>query len=375
MRRLARLLAITAAALPFLSPAALRADIQANVQALPKLENLPSIIIFRCHGLGYGDLSCYGQTNYITQNIDQIAAQGVRFTGYHPESPDFSTALAALMTGKDAASAPNYITLAQRLHDVGYHTGLIGEWTLGSRPQEQGFDDFAGFIDDEAGRNYYADHIWRFSHHMIYTNGTLQDYFGNEMIYDNMNGKKGKYMPEVLANAVVNFITINHPTIFTHYQPFFLVVDYPAPRSASATADQFPVPSDAPYSDEPWPQAARDRVALMTRIDATVGRMLETFPKLKMTNDFVMFFTSSAPPEKFASRQMDFLKPNGTYGWNEASTPAPMIAYGPQWVVPGRVSDTNWSGVDLGASVAQLAGIRHAPDLAGKSVAPVVMGR
>lgn len=380
MRRFDRAIALSAALVILLGNlATLHADslasIFTNVQATARLENLPSIIIFRCHGLGYGDLSCYGQTNYVTPNIDKLAAQGMRFTGYHPESPDFSTALAALMTGKDSASAPNYMTLAARLHDMGYHTGLIGEWTLGDRPQNQGFDDFAGFIDDESGRNYFADHVWRFSHHMIYTNGAMADYFGNEEIYDNIGGKKGRYLPEVFANAVVNFITINHATTFNRRQPFFLIVDYPAPRSASANADQFPVPSDAPYTDEPWPQAAKDRAALMTRIDGTVGRLLETFPTLKMTNNFILFFTSSAPPEKFASRRMDFLKPNGTFDWNDASTPAPMIAYGPQWIPPGRVCDTNWTGVDLAATTMQLAGVRRPPDMPGHSIVPTLTGR
>lgn len=374
-------MALAAAGVTLLSSlATVRADSLAsvftNVQASVPPAHLPSIIIFRCNGLGYGDLSCYGQTNYLTQNIDQMATQGMRFTGFHPESPDFSTALAALMTGKSAADAPNFISLAQRLHDLGYHTGLIGEWTLGSRPQEQGFDEFAGYLDEVTGRNYFADHVWRFGHHMIFTNGVMKDYFGNEEIYDNTAGKKGKYMPEVFANAVVNFITVNHPEAYKHYQPFFLVVNFPAPRSASASADEFPVPSDAPYSDEPWPQAAKDRASLLTRIDGTVGRLLETFPKLKMTNNFVVFFTSSAPPEKFASRQLDFLKPNGAYGWLDAATPAPMIAYGPQWVAPGRVSDTNWTGVDLAATALQLAGVRrHPADLPGKSIAAAVMGR
>ena len=374
-------MALAAAGVTLLSSlATVRADslasIFTNVQASVPPAHLPSIIIFRCNGLGYGDLSCFGQTNYLTPNIDKLAAEGMRFTGFHPESPEFSTALAALMTGKSAADAPNFISLAQRLHNLGYHTGLIGEWTLGSRPQEQGFDEFAGYLDNETGRNYFADHIWRFGHHMIHTNGALQDYFGDEEIYDNTAGKKGKYMPEVLANAVVNFITINHPEPYKRYQPFFLVVNYPAPRSASASADEFTVPSDAPYSDEPWPQAAKDRASLLTRIDGTVGRLLETFPKLKMTNNFVVFFTSSAPPQKFASRQLDFLKPNGAYGWLEASAPAPMIAYGPQWVAPGRGSDTNWTGVDLAATVLQLAGVRRQPaDLPGKSIAAAVMGR
>jgi hypothetical protein len=41
-----------------------------------------SIILVVANGLGYGDLSCYGQTNFQTPNLDKLAADGIRFTNY-----------------------------------------------------------------------------------------------------------------------------------------------------------------------------------------------------------------------------------------------------------------------------------------------------
>jgi hypothetical protein len=41
-----------------------------------------SIILIVADGLGYGDLSCYGQTNFQTPNLDKLAAEGIRFTNY-----------------------------------------------------------------------------------------------------------------------------------------------------------------------------------------------------------------------------------------------------------------------------------------------------
>ncbi len=43
----------------------------------------PSIIFIQCDGLGWGDLSCYGQTKFQTPNLDQLAAGGIRFTDYY----------------------------------------------------------------------------------------------------------------------------------------------------------------------------------------------------------------------------------------------------------------------------------------------------
>src|SRR5215468_8920548 len=89
----------------------------------------PSIIFIQCHDLAAGDLSCYGQTNFQTPNLDRLAAEGVRFTKYSGglESPETVAMLLAGMTG---ATDPGSTNLARLLKQSGYHTGLIGEWTF-----------------------------------------------------------------------------------------------------------------------------------------------------------------------------------------------------------------------------------------------------
>ena len=49
----------------------------------------PNVIVIMADDMGYGDLSCYGAHNFETPNIDQLAAEGVRFTsGYCSASTD-----------------------------------------------------------------------------------------------------------------------------------------------------------------------------------------------------------------------------------------------------------------------------------------------
>lgn len=43
-------------------------------------DNRPNIVFVMADDLGYGDLGCYGQQQIKTPNIDQLAAEGVRFT-------------------------------------------------------------------------------------------------------------------------------------------------------------------------------------------------------------------------------------------------------------------------------------------------------
>src|ERR1039457_5999561 len=62
----------------------------------------PSIILIVADGLGYDDLSCYGQTKFQTPNLDRLAAGGIRFTSYYAGDAVSSPSRAALMLGKDS---------------------------------------------------------------------------------------------------------------------------------------------------------------------------------------------------------------------------------------------------------------------------------
>jgi len=344
-----------------------------------------SIIFIQCHGLGYGDLSCYGQTNFQSPNLDRLAAEGVRFTNYHPASPKIPAAQAALMTGNNSAFTPRAITVAERLRQAGYHTGLVGEWTLGPTPWTQGFDEFGGFVNDDEARNYFADDLWSYQPNYSFNqktgqweewkNGDGPHNGGPEMVYQNTGGHKEKYMPEFLVNAMCNFVRINQPDAFNKYQPFFLLVNLPAPRPATPGADDFPVPTDAPFSDEPWPQAAKNRAALITRLDSGIGRLFEQLDKLGMTNNVVIFFSSSAAPEKFADRKMDFLKPNGSFAGATNTPPRlPMIVRWPGEIPAGRVSRLNWTDADFLPTALAIAYAKPVKNLDGISILPVLHG-
>ena len=56
------------------------------------------IVIF-CDDLGYGDLSCYSSQSHDTPRLDQMAAEGMRFTDFYVASSVCSPSRAALMTG------------------------------------------------------------------------------------------------------------------------------------------------------------------------------------------------------------------------------------------------------------------------------------
>ena len=119
-------------------------------------ETRPNILLIVADDLGYSDLGSYGG-EFKTPVIDQLAADGVRYTDFYV-SPACATTRAMLLTGTDhhvaglgsfenfippdAQGKPGYegwmnhqvVTVASLLRDGGYHTYLAGKWHLGYLP-------------------------------------------------------------------------------------------------------------------------------------------------------------------------------------------------------------------------------------------------
>ena len=239
LHQLGRMLAgalLAVAAAPCFSARCHRANRfhQCRAQALPRR---PSIILIVADGLGYGDLSCYGQTKFQTPNLDRLAAEGVRFTGYYAGDAESSPSRAALMLGRDSGHleqradvdvplAADDITSRNSSSNPAYHTGLIGEWDLGGdgasgAPWNKGFDEFAGYFDPGDAENYYADFIWR---QPMYPK--TEDFIGGNRLSPIPAANKGEYIPDLLTEAALNFVKNNRPERFNHYRSFFLLLDY-----------------------------------------------------------------------------------------------------------------------------------------------------
>ena len=97
----------------------------------------PNIIFIMADDLGYGDLGCYGQQRIKTPHIDQMAAEGMRFTDFYAGSTVCAPSRCVLMTGYHTGHCfirgngkdnlrPADITVAEVLKKAGYATGLFG---------------------------------------------------------------------------------------------------------------------------------------------------------------------------------------------------------------------------------------------------------
>lgn len=132
----------------------------------------PNILFIVGDDMGYADVGFHGCKDIPTQHLDALASSGVRFTNGYVTGPYCSPTRAGLLTGRyqnrfghefNAGGADHGLplsqtTIADRLKAVGYKTGLVGKWHLGSQPamhpQKRGFDEFFGFL---GGAHSYFD--------------------------------------------------------------------------------------------------------------------------------------------------------------------------------------------------------------------------
>jgi hypothetical protein len=167
------LLAGAAGTLAVTAPGLRRADAQAAK---------PNIVFILADDLGFADVSCYGQQDNTTPNVDRLALEGMKFTQAYANSAVCSATRTGLITGryqyrltvgleepigadtpKNIGLPPSHPTMPSLLRAAGYATTLVGKWHLGFLPDfsplKSGYDHFFGIFGGAADYfNHGADH-------------------------------------------------------------------------------------------------------------------------------------------------------------------------------------------------------------------------
>jgi len=358
----------------------------------PATPRLPSIIFILADDLGYADLGCYGQTRIKIPNIDKLAAEGIRFSDFYAGSTVCAPSRCALMTGLHAGHAwirgnsdlslrPEDVTVAELLNQAGYHTGLTGKWGLGKEhstgvPQKKGFDEFAGYLDQVHAHDYYTDRLWRFDPKVPFDDW--------QYLSENQGGKKGLYIPDLLAKASLNFVRIHKPDQFNHFRPFFLylanIIPHANNEEAHRSGNGMQVSSDAPYSSEPWPQPEKNKAAMITRLDADVGKLMDKLKELKIDQDTVVIFSSDNGPHKEGGVDPKFFQSAGPLRGTkrdlyEGGVRVPLIVRWPAQIKPGRVSDFIGAFWDFMPTLAEIASAKCPTNIDGISFVPTLLGK
>ncbi|MCB0164747.1 MAG: arylsulfatase [Anaerolineae bacterium] len=359
----------------------------------------PNIIFIMCDDLGYGELGCYGQTTIQTPNLDNFAAEGMKYTQAYAPCSVCAPTRWSLMTGKHIGHAFTSIneetylrelnivgnnraildtegiaylseqdtTLAQLLKQAGYKTVCIGKWGLGGNynnaaPTDKGFDYFFGYMTHVEAQQYYLDHLWE--------NKTYVPINANE------NGGRSIYLPDLLCDKTLEFI------LSDHLSPFFLYLPYTIPHAnilLESTGNGMEVPSDAPYTSEPWPQVEKNYAAMITRLDGYVGQIIQALKDKGIDQNTIVFFTSDNGPHNQGGHDYTFFNSAGSLRGHkedlyEGGIRVPMLIRWPEIISAGTISDRLWCHYDLLPTALGLAGSPLPDDIDGVSFVPYFSG-
>lgn len=340
------------------------------------LRKKPNIILIMCDNLGYGDVGCFNpKAKQPTPRLDQMAAEGMKFTDCYAAAPVCTPSRAALMTGcyprrvgldhtesdglvlrpvSQHGLHPDEITVAELLKKRGYSTTCIGKWHLGDQPSllptRQGFDDYFGipYSDDMTARP--SKPSWP--------------------PLPLMEGERVIEAP-VDRNTLTKRYTQRAIEFMQRHRegPFFLYLPQAMPGSTAK-----PFASDEFRGRSPngaWGDSVME-------LDWSTGEILDALERLGLEQETLVIWTNDngAPaPDRRGGSNLP-LKGNA-YSVAEGGMRVPMIARWPGQIPPGAVCGELVTLMDLYPTLAHLAGAQVPTDrvIDGRDIQELMFGK
>jgi arylsulfatase A-like enzyme len=335
----------------------------------------PNIIFILADDLGWGDLSCYGNTFLRTPHLDRLAQAGTLFTQFYVNGSVCSPSRSAFFTSQYPARNrihghyatpeqntargmtqfldPKVPNVASTLKQAGYATAHVGKWHLGNNSGgppigEYGFD-FVGSGERGAGVAR-EDPYYRARSTALFVDESLTFIKGR--------GEK----------------------------PFYLQLWTLVPHATlNPTPEQIEPFARFSNSDLTHRSARTIYYASVADLDAQVGRLLGELDKLGLRENTIVVFSSDNGPEDI------FIQNAGHSGVGspgpfrgrkrslyEGGIRVPYIVRWPAKIPAGRVDDTSVvAGVDFMPTLCRIAGVPmsagHASD--GEDVSDIWFGQ
>lgn len=327
----------------------------------------PNIILINMDDMGHGDVEAYGGIEYQTPHINQLAAEGMRFTNFYAASPACTPSRAALMTG----SYPNRVglpqvlypnsdiglndseeTIASILKKVGYATGIIGKWHLGDAkeflPLQHGFDYYYGLP--------YSNDMWPHN----YENEPLHASDSGTAVWNTR--KDWPRLPLIEGNKPIDYIeSIEDQNMLTTWytekavgyieenkeNPFFLYLAHNMVHVPLAVSDKFKGKSNQGLFGD-----------VMMEIDWSVGEVLNALKENDLEDNTLVIFTAdNGPWLLFGNHGGSTGGLRGQKGntW-EGGNKEPAIMRWPGVIPEGTVNHKLASNIDLLPTLAKISG-------------------
>lgn len=334
----------------------------------------PNVVIIFTDDQGYGDVGVYGAEGFETPNLDEMAAEGIRFTDFLVTSPACSPSRAALLTGSyavrvgipevlfpqdDIGLAKEELTLAELLKDRGYATAIFGKWHLGHHPEHlplaHGFDEYFGIPYS----NDMTPDVSKNPNPAAQRHPPLPLVEGLEVIEIEPDQSQ---LTRRYTEHAVDFIERNRD------RPFFLYLPHTMPHMPLFASERFRGTTERGlYGD------------VIEEIDGSVGEILDTLERLGLDNQTLVMFMSDNGPWLIKGDNGGSAGPfrEGKATVFEGGHRIPAIMRWPGHIPEGIVSDELASTMDVLPTVAGLVGAELPDDrvIDGKDIWPLLSGQ
>ena len=349
----------------------------------------PNIIYILADDLGYGDLGCYGQKVIQTPNIDQMAADGIRFSQHYSGSTVCGPSRSCMLQGKHTGHTyvrgngrlqmrldPQDPIFPKALQKVGYHTALIGKSGLGCNTDDavlvgkKGFDYFFGYTSHTAAHWYFPPYLWRNDQKVEYPNNTLH--------------QGDQYSSENVINEALQYIEQQKDG------PFFLHLAFQIPHASLRAKEEWkekyrPILKEELLPDKKHPHYSWERepkttfAAMVSYMDHNVGLVLAKLQELGIAdNTLVMFASDNGAMQEGGHQRASFhssgILRGGKRDMYEGGVRTPMIAWWPGKIKAGQETDHLSAFWDISPTVRELAGAEPQADTDGLSMVPTLLG-
>jgi len=285
-------------------------------------------------------VGAYGNPVVKTPHLDQLARGGIRFERSYTAQPVCAPNRASILSGLYPFThglrengwplSPRTRTLAKMLAAHGYATGYFGKWHLG-RGDSQGFATFPNYPGDGRGRDHY------------YT----------------IDGMR-RYATDVLTDDAIGFLRQ------TRAQPFFLFVSYYPPHPPYSVPPEYEERYRAQFPDD---AERRIYYAMCTKVDESIGRLLDALHELGRDRDTLVAFTSEHG-HYFETRWNDHPK-RLCY---DTAARVPLLMRLPGVIPAGQVTRELISAVDLVPTILGLVGQPVPEGLQGQDLSGLAKG-
>jgi arylsulfatase A len=301
----------------------------------------PNIVLIMADDFGYECVKANGGESYLTPNLDQLAATGMRFENCHVQ-PLCTPTRVQLMTG--FYNVRNYVdfgtldtkatTFANLLKKAGYVTGICGKWQLGHAkelPQHFGFDDALLWQHTRRPPRYANPGLER--------NGVEKDY------------QNGEYGPNLINDFALEFVTKNRERPFFLYYPMILTHDPFQPTPDSKTWDP-------KAQGESVLRDTKHFADMVVYMDKLVGRLIAKLQELGLReNTLVLFLGDNGTGVSITSRFKGAAYPGGKGTSTARGTHVPLIANWPGRIAAGKVNTDLVGSVDFVPTICDAAGV------------------